>query len=647
MNSLSSTRCIYEENSAGSSGGVFQIDGPHNFYSEHNVYLRNKAATGSVLGAGSIYINIVITGDSIQSNTANAATFYAGDLSTVYISDTEFLNNTSEGPSVYISNSVKSLSCTKCLFWQNVAEADGVLSISRAEHVTLSYLQVTQNTATRGSMIMVKKSTNTTLFSCYFKDNYCSDISCALSVKESDNVKVEDFLLVNALSVRNAISQSESKQSAVEIDARNIAIENVYVTGVTGYVYKGISILSLFFKNVSYECPKSHVHNSNITNTNLQSIKNYPNDLENNTALTLQCLLCSENYYRFGLRSLTFMYLGDLYHPNANGECYKCPTGGICDGQNVVSYPNYYGFLYRDRLKFVFCSDEFCCQPGYCSTYNGCNEGREGNLCTSCKSGFQLGIVRNTCLLKEKCAEGWLYGIMVISGFVYVGFLVAKVDIMNILQQIHLIVLKCKERIKAYRGNKRSAKIKKVSIIGFKNATESQVTVNEAVHDGWEWQVPFDHIEIFHILVFHLQDASLFQIRFPGMQNSAVQLGEFKEKLISIVRLNSLTFWNNFTCFPSGWTQLNKILFESSIISVMICILLLCIMLIKILRKQPNIKNRLMSSACRVFLLTFLFSSQRLCSYALNFITCEDLGPARYLFIDTTIECSHRLRWVI
>ncbi len=46
-----------------------------------------------------------------------------------------------------------------------------------------------------------------------------------------------------------------------------------------------------------------------------------------------------------------------------------------------------------------------------------------------------------------------------------------------------------------------------------------------------------------------------------------------------------------------------------------------------------------MSSACRVFLLTFLFSSQRLCSYALNFISCEDLGPARYLFIDTTIEC--------
>ena len=123
------------------------------------------------------------------------------------------------------------------------------------------------------------------------------------------------------------------------------------------------------------------------------------------------------------------------------------------------------------------------------------------------------------------------------------------------------------------------------------------------------------------------------------MQSSAVQLQNFKEKLISTVRLNSLTFWNQLTCFPLGWTQLNKILFESSIIFVMIFILLLCIMVIKMLKMRPKIQNRLMSSACRVFFLTFLFSSQRLCSYALNFIVCEDLGPARYLFVDATIEC--------
>ncbi len=410
LNWLSSTQCIYEENSAGSSGGVFQIDGPHNFYSQHNVYLRNNAATGSMLGAGSIYINLEITGDSIQSNTANAATFYAGDLSNVHIS--EFLNNTSEGPIVYITNSVKSLSCTKCLFRRNVAEAGGALSISSAEQVTLSYLEVRDNIATLGSMVMVKKSINTTLFSCYFKDNFCSFAPCALSVKESDNVRIDNVFLVNFMSVGNVISQSKSKQGAVDIKAGSIAIENLHVTGVPGYVYKAISVFSLFFKNVSYECPKSHVHNSKVTNTKLQSLQIASYNLENDTTLALQCMQCAEDHYRFGISSLTFLDLNDLYDHNTDEVCFECPTGGICDGQNVVAYPNYYGFLYRGRLKFVFCSDGFCCQPGSCSTYNGCNEGREGNLCTSCRSGFQLGIVRNNWKVIVQRAgymESWLY----------------------------------------------------------------------------------------------------------------------------------------------------------------------------------------------------------------------------------------------
>ncbi len=246
-----------------------------------------------------------------------------------------------------------------------------------------------------------------------------------------------------------------------------------------------------------------------------------------------------------------------------------------------------------------------------------------------------------------------MYGIMTISGLIYVGFLVAKVEVMNILHQIYLIALKCKGQLKAQINRKRTAKFTsnikpqgtelnyqdqaETSSKGTVSLEESELSQEE--NNVNEWRVPFDHIEIFHVLVFHLQDASLFQIRFPGMQSSAFQLEEFKENLISIVRLNSLTFWNQFTCFPSGWTQLNKILFESSIILVMICILLLCIMVIKVLRLRHKTQNRLMSSACRVYLLTFLFSSQRLTSYALKFISCEDLGTARYLFIDTTIEC--------
>ncbi len=344
-------------------------------------------------------------------------------------------------------------------------------------------------------------------------------------------------------------------------------------------VYKGVSAKILLLKNISYECPESHIHR-----TNPYSPKMSTHDIENGTTLTLQCMQCPENYYRFALPSQTLMKTSDVYDQNEDETCYKCPSGGNCDGRSVVAHPNYWGFVYKGVLKFVFCSERFCCQLGTCTTYNGCNEGREGDLCTSCKSNFQLSIVSNNCVKKKQCAQGWVYGIMAISGLIYVGFLVAKVEVMNILHQIYLIALKCKGQMNAQINHKRTSKyassIRPQGIeldIQDQAETSSQGTVSFGISENSlsqedEWRVPFDHIEIFHLLVFHIQDASLFQIRFPGMQNSVVQLDEFKEKLISIVRLNSLTFWNQLTCFPSNWTQLNKILFESSIILVMISV---------------------------------------------------------------------------
>ncbi len=639
-------------NSSPTSGGTFTLSGPYSFVSEKNTYVRNSAPRGSVLSAGSISTNVVMTGDEIRNNIG--VTISVGDLKNIHIRDTEFMNNTSEGATIDISNSVKHFTCINCQFRQNVIEMEGILSISNADQVILNQLQVENNTVTIGSMIMIKKSRNTSLLSSYFQDNLCLKLPCALSVQKSSNVKINHLFLINDIETTNMASQSEDYPGALDIDGGSIAFDNVHFEGVPGHLYKGVSVDSLFFKNVSYECPESYIHRTKVTNTNPLSLKVSPYHLENETSIVLECMRCPEHYYRLALPSLTLMEISDLYNENVDGTCYKCPSGGICNGHRVVAYPNYWGFVDRGRLKFVFCSDGFCCQLRACTTYNGCNEGHEGDLCTSCKNDFQLSIVSNNCIQKEQCAEGWLYGIMTISGLVYVGFLVAKVEVMNILHQIYFVAMKCKGQMKAPRNKKGTSKytsdVRPQGIeLDFQDQEEAynskgsvslrKSELSQENNNVSEWRVPFDHIEIFHVIVFHLQDASLFQIRFPGMQNSAVQLKEFKEKLISIVRLNSITFWNQFTCFPPGWTQLNKILFESSIILVMVSILLLCIVVIKVLRIRPNTKSRLMSSACRVFLLIFLFSSQRLSSYALNFISCEDLGTARYLFIDTKVEC--------
>ncbi len=217
---------MFEINSA----HVFSLTGPNYFASENNTYVGN---TGSVLSAGSIFTEVVMIGDIIRNNIGAAIS--ADDLKNIYISDTEFMNNTSEGATIGITSSVH-FTIINCQFRQNVMESQGILSISNADRLILNKLHVENNNVTIGSMIMIKNSINTTVLSSYFRDNLCSKLPCAVSVKKSDSVNIENFLLVSNMSVTYTISQSKDNPGAVDVDASKIALENVHSKGVPWYV---------------------------------------------------------------------------------------------------------------------------------------------------------------------------------------------------------------------------------------------------------------------------------------------------------------------------------------------------------------------------------------------------------------------------
>ncbi len=99
------------------------------------MYIENTAPTGSVIAAsGQTYL--VIVRCSITSNTANSAIIYVGAIASVHMRDTEFMNNTSELPTVYVINSVNSFSCFRCTIQQNIATVEGIFSITYADQVT-------------------------------------------------------------------------------------------------------------------------------------------------------------------------------------------------------------------------------------------------------------------------------------------------------------------------------------------------------------------------------------------------------------------------------------------------------------------------------------------------------------------------------
>ena len=223
---------------------MIYIQGPNRLYSVSNVYIGNRAPTGSVIFAEDMLTNIVIEDNSIHSNIANMAAFYAGSLSNMYINNTKFINNTSVGPIVYITNSVNNLICSQSILVQNLVEVEGILSIFYAHLVILKSLKVEDNTATEGAMIKIKESINTTITMSNFQNNFCSNMPCSLSVQKTERLNIDQCFFINDRVHMNLISQ-KSSSIAVDIQANNIALKNVQFKGIPGYVYTGVWVENL------------------------------------------------------------------------------------------------------------------------------------------------------------------------------------------------------------------------------------------------------------------------------------------------------------------------------------------------------------------------------------------------------------------
>ena len=347
--------------------------------------------------------------------------------------------------------------------------------------------------------------------------------------------------------------------------------------------------------------------------------------------------------------------------------CFKCPPGGVCKEKTIVADVNYWGFVDGHIVSFVFCSIGHCCPSAPCASYDACNEGREGKLCTSCKNGYQLSVASDECVLSVDCVEGWIYAVIIVTGLIYVGILLIKVESLSVLEMIYMKVIKScngKGQMKStthcmQNVNHLSVKYKESGFVDGEKGGQHQnenvpnLKIND-IHNGGKqelnsgttWQIPCDSVEIFHIIVFHLQDTRLFQVRFPDMPTSAFTLGEYKDKIVSFARLDSLAFTNQQACLPDGMTEVTKLFIKISVIPFMICLFLACMFFIKGTRSGPQIKSRLMSSAYTIFLLIVLFSSQQLSTSALNLVNCVDLGSGEYLKIDTTVKCYEWWQWI-
>ncbi len=671
-NIIVNTNCMFRSNDA-SGGGSLAVRGNTRVYNQHNIFDENRANTGSVIMCVAstnkdTQISMWIYGDQVQNNLATEAIIHAAKINTFVIYNTVFLNNTADYniAGISIEEYVEYFVCFQCTFTGNIAISGGVMRIQYAGNVNVTSSVFKNNAATFGGKIKLTGK-RTVIRDSHFENNICDNIiPCHLLVDKTVDLEIDSCTFKT-----NTIGPDATFYS-ISLSGENVNLSSIQLIGIAGKVlgvYSGK--IHLHVVNVSYVCPIGHTYLMRLkgfSDSKVTAISKATalHETNHHNHLSLKCEACAVNHYSIALSSYLVNSLDDI-PSHSNDVCHQCPPGGNCKYHAVVAEPGYWGFVHKDEIFFVFCPINYCCQSSPCGSYDSCNTGRTGKICTSCQHGYQLSMMGYDCIPSEKCTEGWVYVVTVATAVAYLAFLIIKVEILNVLTLLWRQVGKCISKkspkknshktrkyfesqttqsytlgtIKQYGNGHQSENI-------FRNTDYQSSNIQYNVeHSIKLWKIPFDSVEIFHIIVFHLQDTNLFKIRLTKMPNSAFSVEEYQEKILSVARLDALSFSSQEFCFPDGTTGVMKLLTNTSIVPFMLIIFFICILILNLIRHRKKLYDRFIATASTVCLLIIMFSSQKLSTSALNLLKCEWLGSGHYLLIDSTVKCYTAWQWIV
>ena len=324
------------------------------------------------------------------------------------------------------------------------------------------------------------------------------------------------------------------------------------------------------------------------------------------------------HYYHGGTKSL----VGHNMLP----VCYPCPVGANC-AEMVSSLPNYWGYVNNNTLNMFRCPNGYCCQDtDACNSLDSCNRYRSGILCGSCKRNWTESLILENCVSLEGCNSRLIIGlyILVVIGYSFglITFKTLKDRIVKILQ---LLYQKIRYRL--------SKKTEHSSIFDQSKAKD--------LEDGKKAE-EIDTMKHIQILLYYVQDASLFKIKLPNSDKAKetviVKILKFFADIVS----NLYSHMENL-CFASGTTPVTKIIFKSMLGPCIILFLLLTYGIQTITSKYIFSHSTFWKSfkmcLVRAFFLSVLFSYQQLLVAAFSIIQCVEIYGKMVLFLQSDITC--------
>ena len=343
------------------------------------------------------------------------------------------------------------------------------------------------------------------------------------------------------------------------------------------------------------------------------------------------------------------------------------------------------------------CPDQYCCErSGDCNAIDTCNTGRTGTLCGRCTEHLTESLFSANCFPMDKCYT-------VLFGLLYAGCVVIYSISLSIFSDVKKeLAAKASKLFKLIKrklkSNKNSNAIEGIEVaretddvnltvrntrknsrlvdaLLLDNCSNAQgkgtnldtmlkgkdwksQTITSKDHNGLkvnlekkdlevEFQVDKDKtdtdsgMKYVQIMLYYVQDATLFKIYLPNAkqqsENVLVKFLQFSPEILTVYyKVSDL-------CFTKNTTAVMKVLL-SSMFGPCIILFLTCVYIIQWIFSRYVAKasmrwETLRSKLTQAFLLTVLFSYQKIIKGAFSLIQCVDINSSKVLYIQGDIQC--------
>ena len=429
------------------------------------------------------------------------------------------------------------------------------------------------------------------------------------------------YVLIDIMSCSSTLSMVsttlKSETSFNQIDTESVCINLVNSTFI---ITESISFyIKTDFKaeNVLIHCSTSQMVQRTIGESSI--IYACKPKCEGKSEYSLQSgrLKLSEelDYYN----ALKVSYFSEpLLIPN-NPSCLPCPLGVNCEGV-IQSLPNYWGYVTPElSISMVRCPDGYCCQGNEtCKGINSCNLGRIGTLCGNCEQNLTEALFTPKCVLAESCRSTLIVVLFISAALIYAAALLSfgtiKHKITYLLKNGYKL---CKGR---FQKDKRRDKCR-----------HEQKSVENVEADSG--------IKYMQILLYYVQDSKLFTVHLPQMNTKAenvfVKFLEFSPDILAAY-IKATEF-----CFAFSSAISNIVLKLSFGFVVMFFLFFVYAIqsLVSFTMQRKFGWTEVNVKLVQAFLLTVLFSYQKLVMGTFSLVQCIAIGEHNILFIQPDIHC--------